>query len=400
MHPIEDMKRILTFSALSLVVLWCAPSSAGPTTVAEFIGAVESPQVPDRKGLDSLSLEQVMERLHVPGMGIAVIKDFEIHWVKSYGVADADTGEKVNDATLFQAASISKAITATAMMKAVQEGKFSLDADINSLLLSWQLPASPFTREHPVTPRTLASHTSGLGDGFGFPGYAPGELLPTVVEILNGLPPSNVGAVLMQRPPLQAKKYSGGGYVVLQLALTDMLKHSFPDIVRNDVLQPIGMTNSAFEQPLSPSRDKNAARAHGADGKAMGPKWHVYPELAAAGLWTTPADLAKFAIEIQKAVAGRSNRVLNRTAVQEMLSPVGVGDYAVGLSLERRGQGWYFQHGGTNWGFNCFLIAHKVGGYGVVVMTNASNGQAVITEVRERVERVYGWDSLDKPIAP
>lgn len=158
------------------------------------------------------------------------------------------------------------------------------------------------------------------------------------------------------------------------------------------------MTDSSFEQPLPPRLDRNAARAHGGEGEPMGAKWHVYPELAAAGLWTTPTDLARFAIEVQKSVHGASNRVLARSTVQEMLSPVGVGDYAVGFGVERRGEGWYFGHGGSNWGFRALLLAHKVKGYGVAVMTNGSRGSVLAREILARVERVYEWDALDGPV--
>jgi CubicO group peptidase (beta-lactamase class C family) len=387
--------RILPFALLSFV---STGLSAASDSIADYMAAVEGPQYPDRKGYDALTIEQMMRSFHVPGAAVAVIKDFKIHWSKAYGVADVESGAQVDGNTVFQAASISKPITAMAMLKAVEDGKFTLDDDINSILRSWKLPDGPFTKESRVTPRMLASHSSGLGDGFGFPGYDPGTSLPTVVQILNGQSPSNVGPVLMERPPLQAMKYSGGGFTILQLALTDSLGRSFPQILQDSVLGPIGMTNSAFEQPLAPARDRNAARGHGEDGKSMGAKWHVYPELAAAGLWTTPVDLAKFVIEVQKSVHGQSNRVLSRTAIQEMLNPVGVGDFAVGLSLQKRGQGWYFQHSGGNWGFICFMIGHKLNGYGLVVMTNSFNGQPLINEIQGRVERAYGWDSTDKPV--
>jgi CubicO group peptidase (beta-lactamase class C family) len=362
------------------------------------VAAIENAQQPERGGFDPLTLAQLMERMHVPGVSVAVIKDYQIHWAKAYGVADVGTGAKVDTDTVFQAASISKPVTAMAMLKAVQDGKLSLDDDINKVLRSWKLVGGEFVAERTVTPRSLASHTSGLGDGFGFPGYEPGAPLPSVVQILNGEPPSNVGVVRMERAPLQAMKYSGGGYTVLQLALTDALQRPFPEILQESVLKPIGMTNSAYEQPLSAARDKNAARAHDGEGKVMGAKWHVYPELAAAGLWTTPTDLAKFAVEVQRSVYGGPNRVLSSVNVREMLSPVGVGEYGVGFALSKRGEGWYFQHGGSNWGFMCLLVAHKVKGYGVAIMTNASNGGVVMNEIRERVERAYGWDSLDKPV--
>jgi CubicO group peptidase (beta-lactamase class C family) len=392
------MKYGLTI-AVSVCALFTAvaPRAAEPQTADHYFGLVEGAQRPNRGGFDHLSLEQLMRELHVPGASIAVIKDFEVHWARGYGVADVQSGAKVDTSTLFQAASISKPVTAMAMLKAVEEGKFALDDDINSSLRSWKIAGGEFTREHPVTARTLASHTSGLGDGFGFPGYSPGATLPTLIQILSGQAPSNVGAVLMERAPMQGMKYSGGGYVVLQLALTERLGKDFPGILRSYVLDPIGMTNSVFEQPLSSARDRNAARGHDAQGKSMGEKWHVYPELAAAGLWTTPTDLAKFAIELQKAVTGQPGRVLSRSMANQMLSPVGVGDYGIGIALEKRGQGWYFLHGGGNWGFICSLLAHKTKGYGLIVMTNSFSGPFT-GEIGDRVARAYGWDSLDKPI--
>jgi len=345
-----------------------------------------------------LTLAQVMERAHVPGVSIAVTKNFDIHWAKGYGIADVQSGSPVDADTMFQAASISKPVAAMAAMRAVQDGKFSLDADINSILKSWKLPDSEFTRGHPVTPRSLMSHTSGLGDGFGFPGYHPSAPRPTLVQILNGSAPSNVGPVLMERPPFTAEKYSGGGVTLMQLAMMDVTGVAYPEMMRTVVLDRIGMTRSAYEQPLYSEYDRNAARAHDGRGRAMDAKWHVYPELAAAGLWTTPTDLAKFAIEVQKTALGQSSRVLSRTSVIEMLTPVGVGDYAVGLGITKMGQGWYFGHGGSNWGFQCDLLAHRVKGYGVAIMTNGDNGRAVINEVRARVAAAYGWDSLDKPV--
>lgn len=391
------MKNLAPFASCALV-LCSAAVSAAPPSVADYISTVESAQVPDRNGYDSRTLEQLMKELHVPGASIAVIKDFEIHWAKSYGVADIETGAKVTPETLFQAASISKPVTAMAMLRVAQEGKFSIDADVNQILRTWRVPDGPFTKGQPVTLRMLSSHISGLGDGFGFPGYEPMSPRPTLTQILNGEQPSNVGAVTMERAPMQAQKYSGGGWVIVQQALTDTLERPFPEIMQNTVLGPVGMTNSTFEQPLSPARDRNAARGHDEHGKAMGAKWHVYPEQAAAGLWTTATDLAKLAIEVQTSVHGKSNRVLSRSTVQELLNPVGVGDFAVGFSMKKEGQGWYFQHTGGNWGFICLLIAHKLKGYGLVVMTNSYGGGDLMKEVKERVERAYGWDTLDKNV--
>lgn len=402
-------------SALVVGVLLCVAAAAGtvvvtesvarerqqseiPTGTAQLIQRIESPQVPNRQGLDGLTLQEVMAKLHTPGVSIAVIKDFKVQWAKGYGVADLKTGRPVEVDTLFQAASISKPVTAMAAMKFVQDGRFSLDDDVNKFLKSWHVPESELTREQPVTPRSLFSHTSGADDGFGFPGYPPGAPLPTLVQILNGEKPSNVGPVKFARPPYQGYRYSGGGIVIMQVALTDMLGKPFDEIMQSTILGPLEMSNSTYQQPLPEGMQARAAHAYDNNGKAMDASWHVYPEQAAAGLWTTPSDLAKVAIELQRAVRGPSGTVLKEETARQMIAPTGVGPFAVGFKIEQNGQGWYFSHSGGNWGFRCHLLAHVRKGYGVVIMTNSDNGEAVFDEIEARVAAAYGWDSLDKPI--
>jgi CubicO group peptidase (beta-lactamase class C family) len=363
-----------------------------------LIARIEGRQTPKRGGLDGFTLAEVLQKYHVPGVSVAVIKNFEIHWAKAYGVADVQSGVPTDSHTLFQAASISKPVTAMAFLKAMEQGRVSLDMDINTLLKSWRVPTSDFIKETPVTPRSLFSHTSGAGDGFGFPGYHPSQARPTVVQILEGQKPSNVGGVLFERPPFTAFKYSGGGITIMQLAMMDVLGKPFAEIMREQVLDPLGMKDSTYEQPIPPARDAQTARAHNGEGKPMDAKWHVYPEQAAAGLWTTPSDLARFAIEVQRAVRGPTGQVLPRALGREMVTPVGVGPFAVGLTVNKRGEGWYFSHGGGNWGFRCDLLAHVVKGHGVVVMTNADSGGTVIDEIEARVAAAYDWDSLDRPV--
>ena len=392
------LRAIATLGLLAIVLP--GSSTAQSRSAAEYMAAIEGVQAPtDTTGLGELTIGQLMERFNVPGVSVAVIRDFEIHWAKAYGIADVETGALVDTETMFQAASISKPVAAMGVLRAVQDGLFTLDDDINDILESWTLDGAGFTANRPVTPRSLTSHTSGLGDGFGFPGYDPAHPLPTVVQILDGHELSNVGRVFMERPPMSLMEYSGGGATVMQLALSDARKRPFADIMGDDVLLPIGMTNSSYEQPISTVRDRNAARGHDREGRARSAKWHVYPEQAAAGLWTTPSDLARFVIEVQESAVGESNRVLSRTIVQEMLSPVGVGDFAVEFTILKIGQGWYFIHGGANWGFRALLIGHKVKGYGLIVMTNADRGGAVMAELSRRIQVAYEWDSVVDPAA-
>jgi len=385
-------------SAALVAVLLPTAAAAQQDTRDALIARVEAPRSDDPETRAGLSLEALMAQLGVPGVSVAVIHDFEVHWAKGYGVADVQTGRPVDPATLFQAASISKPLTAMAALSLAREGRLSLDRDVNELLKSWKVPSGEHGWSEPVTPRALFSHTSGADDGFGFPGYDPSLPRPTVVQILNGEAPSTLGPVLFARPPFQAYKYSGGGTTIMQLALTDLTGVPFEELLRTRVLAPLGMSRSTYQQPLPPELAARAAHAHDGAGAHMAAPWHVYPEQAAAGLWTTPSDLARFVLEVQQAVRGPEGAVLDQNGAREMITPVGVGSYGVGLSLEKRGEGWYFSHGGSNRGFRAHIVGHVRKGYGLVVMTNANNGTALIQEIEQRVIAAYGWDVLDRPL--
>ncbi len=379
---------------VSLLLCLETPLEAQISAVSAQAAIEQAQTQPGEDRLGTSTVAELMEEFGVPGVSVAVIQDFKIHWAKAYGVADVETGQLVDIETMFQAASISKPVAAMGVLRAVQDGLFSLDDDINDILDSWTLDGREFTRNRPVTPRTLTSHTSGLGDGFGFPGYDPEQPLPTTVQILEGHELSNVGSVFMEREPMTFYEYSGGGVTVMELALSDVRRRPFVDVLQEGVLAPIGMTRSSYAQPISPEHNQNAARAHDNNGDSRGPKWHVYPEHAAAGLWTTPTDLARLIIEVQRSARGESNRVLSQSMIQEMLNPVGVGPFAVGFTVSKIGEGWYFSHGGSNWGFRALMLAHKVKGYGLVVMTNADQGSTVINEIGRRIQHTYNWDSV------
>ncbi|HYN81790.1 MAG TPA: serine hydrolase domain-containing protein [Gemmatimonadaceae bacterium] len=374
------------------------PVAAQSAEIARLIAKIEAPQVPNRQGYDAFTLAELMQRARVPGVSIAVIKDYRIHWAKGYGVADVETGRLIDTGTVFQAASISKPVFAMTVVKLAQDGKVSLDGDVNALLKSWRVPTSEHTRGQVVTLRSLLSHTSGADDGFGFPGYNPDEPRPTLVQILNGEKPSNVGPVTFARSPYSGAKYSGGAFTVAQLAIVEFIGRPLADFTHELLLGAIGMSRSSFEQPISETLAANAASAHNGAGRRNVAPWHIYPEQAAAGLWTTPGDLARFAIEVQRAIRGPKGAILTQTSAREMLMPIGTGGYAVGLGIAQRGQGWYFSHGGSNWGFQCLLVAHVRKGYGVVIMTNGDGGGQLLSEIEGRVAAAYGWDTLDKSI--
>ena len=253
------MKRLIVSTVAALIASGSVFFAADDPSPAAMMARIEAPQSPDRQGLDRLTLQQVMERFHVPGVSVAVIKDFKIDWAKGYGIADVESGMRVDADTMFQAASISKPVAAMVSLKAVQNGRFSLDQDVNTILKSWKIPEGPFTKERRVTPRGLMSHTSGTGDAFGFPGYELRAPLPSLPQILDGVqPPSNLRAVRLERPPMTGYEYSGGAVIIQQLALTDAVGKPFQEIAREWVLDPIGMANSTYEQPLPPRREQQA----------------------------------------------------------------------------------------------------------------------------------------------
>ncbi len=388
--------RAIAGAGIALIAVAALPRAQGD--VETLIAAIEGPQ-PGRAGeLAALPLTAALQKAGVPGLSVAVIRDFQVHWTRAYGVADVVTAAPATPDTLFQAASISKPVSALAILRAVEQGRLSLDADVNTFLTSWRVPASEHTARQPVTLRGLLSHTSGTDDGFGFPGYEPGAPLPRTVQILDGGPPSNVGPVRIGRPPLTAFKYSGGGFTLAQLALTDATGRPFAELLDEWVLGPLGMTSSTFAQPLPPAREAKAARAHDEKGGSSSARFHVYPELAAAGLWTTAGDLARFGIEVQQSIQGRSNKVISRAMAIQMTTPVGAGPFGLGLEIHKLGEGWYLTHGGSNWGFQCVLVVHRLKGYGFAAMTNGAAGNQLLRELDDRVAAAYKWDRLDAPL--
>jgi len=343
------------------------------------------------EGDSTWTIEARMAHYGVPGVSIAVIYDNQIAWSKSYGVTDRQSREPITDQTLFQAASISKPVAAYGALRLVHENRLAFGEDINSYLKTWHLPENEWTLKHHVTLKELLSHTAGT-TVHGFPGYGPGVPLPSLVQVLDGVTPANTPAIRVDKLPGESFRYSGGGFCILQQLMIDVTGKPFPVLMDELVLQPLGMQNSSYTQPLTGAALKLAATGYLPDGSMTDGKRHTYPELAAAGLWTTATDLARFAINIQQTYAGRSDAVLPKEMVAEMLTPYVTDFIGLGIFLDKRKDDTYFNHGGWNEGFSSMLVAHKEKGYGVVVMTNANQPQ-FIDELIRSVALTYGWDN-------
>jgi len=333
-----------------------------------------------------------MEKYHIPGVSIAVINNSSIEWAKGYGLQEAGVDTKVSTDTLFQAASISKPVSAIAALRLVEKGKFDLDVDVNQWLSSWKVPENEHTQNHKVTLRGILSHTAGL-TVHGFRGYCSSEEVPTLLQVLDGEPPANSEPVRVDIVPGSEMRYSGGGYIVTQQLLEDVTDIPFQELLQAIVLDELNMDNSTFEQPLPSQYRDRAATAHNGKGIPIEGKWYTYPEKAAAGLWTTPIDLAKCAIEIIQSSKGQSKDVLSSNMVAEMLTPT-VGEFGLGFITKEENCTYRFRHGGSNEGFRCYLTANTGTGQGAVVMTNGDNGNLLMMEIVRSIANVYGWSDF------
>jgi CubicO group peptidase (beta-lactamase class C family) len=341
-----------------------------------------------------------MREHKVPAVSIAVFDNYQLQWTKAYGLADVELGQRATDETIFLAGSISKSVNALAVLLASADGTLALDQPINELLESWKLPDNELTRASPVTLRRLLSHSAGT-TVHGFPGYAAGEAIPTIQQILDGKPPANTGAVRVDLAPGTRFRYSGGGTTISQLALTERSKRPYPDILADRVLRPLGMVHSTFEQALPPDRLPHAAAGYNRSGAVIPGKRHAYPEMAAAGLWTTPSDLARFFVEIALARANRSSRIPGAIATQmttKVIDEPGGNALGLGVFLTDRNGVKFFGHGGADEGFQANAVVSLDGGHGVIVMANSDNGFAIFEEIERAVFAEYGWPGADRPI--
>jgi CubicO group peptidase (beta-lactamase class C family) len=335
-----------------------------------------------------LSLQKLMELYKIPGFSIAVIDDYKIVWAKAYGVTDAGSNKPVTTKTLFQAGSISKPVAATGALMLVEQGKLLLDEDVNLKLKTWKVPENEFTKTEKVTLRRLMSHTGGL-TVHGFPGYDVDAPLPTLVQIFNGEKPANTAPIRVDAVPGTLERYSGGGITIEQQLIIDVTGNSFPELMKANVLEKIGMTDSSYNQPLPADWASRTAAGTYTDGKVVHGRWHVYPEMAAAGLWTTPTDLARFAIEIALSKQGKANHVLSEKMTNTMLTPV-KEEAGLGFFLDKRNPG-QFGHGGADEGFQAMLTMNANSGKGVAIMANSDQGIAAAQLVIRAVAKEYGW---------
>lgn len=367
------------------------------TTIAERIERITNNLMPTTHLSDQFgtpaTLAERMAHCQTPGVTIAVINNYEIEWAQGFGLCRAGQPAPVTTETLFQAGSISKPIFALAVMRLVEEGILDLDEDVNRYLTSWQVPANGDWQPR-ITLRQLLSHTAGL-TVHGFPGYPNGQPMPTVTQVLNGEMPANTDPVRVNLLPGAQFRYAGGGTTVAQQVVVDVLGKPFPQIMDEFVLQPAGATGSSYAQPPAGWLERTAT-AHPWNGRPLDCRFHLYPEMAAAGLWTTPTDLVRIGLQLQRALRGDTDCFLKPETVRQMLTPqtraddeqVGIGFFLMGKEAGAR-----FGHGGWDEGFIAQLTLSREGGRGCAMMVNANQGHPLPHEIERAIAKEYTWPS-------
>jgi CubicO group peptidase (beta-lactamase class C family) len=401
------MGRFWTICTPLAVAVLLAASQAAVTLIPQASSTQLSPQdteirisriedgllpaaVVQGQSIPRMLLADRMKYYRVPGVSIAVFDEGQILWARSYGLADIPAKRPVTPETLFQAASVSKSVTAFAALQLVQQGKLALDEDVNRKLLSWKVPENEFTKNEKVTLRRLLSHTAGMNVA-SVGGYFTDEPLPSTVQILDGQKPAKNEPVRVDSVPGKEFRYSGGGYVVVQLLLMDVTHKPFPELMDDLVFRPLGMTHSTFEVPLRQGLWSAAAKPYANNGTLAESGWPFgYPAMAPAGLWTTPSDLARFAMGVQAAYAGRS-KLLSSELAHEMLTYQSDEIYGLGVALAQRGHPQMFWHSGANGSYKCGFEAFAETGQGLAIMTNGDGGLRLIGEIQRGVAQEYSW---------
>lgn len=386
--------RLTPFLPPLLLLTACAPDPR--------ISAVENelPAVSVGETTVRLSLREWMDTLGVPGISIAVIDDYRIAWARGYGTLEAgDSSAPVSTGTLFQGASIAKAVTAAAVMRQVQDGTLDLNADVSASLRSWSVPAEDSAVKPVVSLRQLLSHTAGIKPG-GFVGYERGTPLPTTLQVLNGEEPALNTRATLQAPPGAAVAYSGLGYTIVELVLVEKLGAQFDMILDASVFRPFGMSSSLVGLEPAASAAGHVARGHFAPGAVIPGGWRLHPELAAAGLWTTPTDLARLAIGVANGWTGRFASPLTAASARLMLTPV-LDRSGLAFTLRLDDTLGFFSHSGGNEGYRAHLEMLAGVGKGVVVMTNSDNGHPLAALITLAVARAWSWpDSAQRRLSP
>lgn len=331
-----------------------------------------------------------MKTYKVPVVGYAIIDHYKVVDAKTVSLNKA---LKTSNDTLFQAASISKSVTAYGALSLVDQHKIQLNKPANAYLHAWKIPDNQFTRRDPVKVINLMDMTSGASVS-GFAGYKQGKRLPSSLQLLQGIAPANSLPVRITYVPGSQYFYSGGGFQILQEIISDVSRQSFVKFMNHMVLKKLKMDNSIYQYPL---RNKKllALAVPGFDGWPNGKEipggWHNYACLGACGLWSTPSNLAKFALNITASYLGSPHGLISKNTARKMLTRQKNTSFGLGVVVAGKGKNLYFWKAGHNYGYHSLLIMFPNRGKGLVIMTNSETGEKVVNYITAVIAHNYHW---------
>lgn len=385
----------LAVAATTTIVL--AAQAQPPGEQAASFADHLRPRIQQGGAPQSWTLEGRMAHYAVPGVAIAVIDDGAVVYEAGSGVLQAGGDTPVDAHTVFSAGSVSKVVTATLILRLADTGYLDLDADVLDTVSSWQLPddRDAFAGE-PVNLRAILSHTSGFNI-HGFADFQPGEALPDVIATLNGAAPASGEPLAREFRTGTGYQYSGGGYTLAQLLVSDVMGAPFETVARDQLFAPLGLTRSTYTNPLPPEHG-NIARAHNRDGEpvALPRGYEAMPEMAASGLWISARDLGTLVASLIDSYRGEGG-ALPRPLAGEMLTRVAPSEHGLGPRLSGAGEAFIFHHAGSNNSYQAWIEGHPATGDGLVVLTNGAQGRALMGEIRNAVADTMGW-TINAPI--
>jgi CubicO group peptidase (beta-lactamase class C family) len=342
--------------------------------------------------LENLStIVDKMSTYQIQGLSLALINQGEIDWADIYQNTNSPKDPKLTCNSIFQAASLSKPVTFMAALRMHAAGEIDLDKNIQESLKDFEIPQGKQTAENPITFRNLFSHTSGINPG-GYQGYARDLAMPSDLDVLRASEGVNSPAIEVVTVPNETLAYSGGGYTLAELALQDIFEDEFSNIMKSWMLEPAGMQNSEFTQPLADSEANRVARGYDFSGKELDGGWRNHPEQAAAGLWSNATDLATFLIEIYKGYHGKSS-IFSQEDIKSILSDERDG-HVYGFIVNRTDDDIALTHYGGNEGYRTGMTINLTSGKGLAYMINSDNGAPLGNELLLSASELYDWQNF------
>jgi CubicO group peptidase (beta-lactamase class C family) len=323
-----------------------------------------------------IKIHDRMKHYNVSGLSLALINNGNLGLTEGYGVLEAGMTSKVSNNSMFNACSISKFATATLVLKLGDEGILDLDENVNDRLISWKVPENRFTQNKKVTLRTLLSHQSGIIDPEGsFGEYNSNHGIPTMLDLLEGRKSYCPEPLEVKYEPGSDFQYSDAGFCIIEQLIEDVSGEAFKSVMNEQIFKPLNMRNSSLEYTIPADKSYNFACGHNKDGKVVDEKYPIYPHPAAAGLWSTPTEIASLVIEIISSLNGSSKLGLSRRLITEMITPQGCAPWTgLGVFLDNSAQELRISSLGWGIGFQCMMIAYPYSGNGAVIMTNTDLG--------------------------